>query len=192
GPADLGAQHVGGALGTGGGVELVLRLVEGDVDEVDLDVLVGGLELLDQGLVRRRLVGRGGGVPPGDGDRAVGLVAAVAVSAAGRRREGERRHQRGGRSATPDAFSLRVKAVHSVRARLPRCRLAGLPPRLRVHRIWPGIAVPPGDWKVTAMQALQKPLLKNFARSAEGYAAVTSPRPPRNRRCRPYGRGSDS
>src|SRR5690606_35569212 len=92
----------------------------------------------------------------------------------------------------PHEFSFRVKAVHRVRPRLPPCRLAGLPPRLRVHRIWPGIAVPPGDWKVTAMQALQKPLLKNFARSAEGYAAVTSPSPPRNARSRPYGRGSDS
>ena len=68
-PADLGAQHVGSALGAGGGVELVLRLVELDVDVLDLDALVGGLEVLDQGLVRRRLVRGVGRVPPRDGDR---------------------------------------------------------------------------------------------------------------------------
>lgn len=44
-----------------------------------------------------------------------GVVAAVA-SAAGRRREGEGRHQRGGRYATPHEFSLRVKARVVLRA----------------------------------------------------------------------------
>src|SRR5690606_7256599 len=122
---------------TGGGVELVLRLVEGDVDVLDLDVLVGGLELLDQGLVRRRLVGRVGGVPPGDGDRAAGLVSAVAVRTAGRRREGEGRHQRGGRYATPHEFSLRVKArveqetAPSAVLPLADCAAGGPTPRVR-------------------------------------------------------------
>ena len=67
------------------------------------------------------------------------LVAAVA-SAAGRRREGEGRHQRGGRYATPHEFSLRVKA--RVVRNGPVCRPCRLPTApLR----------PPGDVNVTAM-----------------------------------------